>query len=142
MNSSEILERVEEALEAAGMNPDEYDILGDKIYPNRRCLKAMYTDPMTPQAAIDNTQDGDGRASGEHFNASVATLWNAITFARHQRVQVSQVAKAYIVAVLLTNAYSLFEGNQTLAQMTDVDFPNELIMPTPESYFEVAALAP
>ena len=48
----------------------------------------------------------------------------------------SQLCRTYhTVAVLLTNTYSLFYGNQSLTQFTDLDLSKDLEMPTPESHF-------
>jgi nuclease HARBI1 len=139
---SEILQRFRAALIAAGLDPNAYDISGDKIYPNVPNLVALYTSPMSDAAAAENVQDAQARVASEHMNCKIGQQWNSLKFTEKQRVQVSQVAKLFIVAVILTNAHTLLEGGQTLQQFTDPDYPNELTMPSLECYFDIAPFAP
>ena len=134
---SDIIAKFRQAIGDANMDVDDFSMLGDKIFPDVPGLHAMYSEPMNDQARLDNIQDADGRASVEHANGRMLTQWNSMAFSTHQQVQKSDLAKRFIVASVLTNAYSLLEGNQTLAQFTDPNNANELAMPTLDHYFDV-----
>jgi hypothetical protein len=62
---SNILHLWREALTQAGLDPDMFDFIADKIYAQRANCKALLSDPMTAQERIDNAIDQMLRVSVE-----------------------------------------------------------------------------
>lgn len=71
----------------------------------------------------------------EHVIGKVTENWKYITYANHLKIQLIPVARDVTVAVILTNALSLLQGNQTHAVFRNDEDPFLLEMPTLENYF-------
>ena len=123
---------------AAGLDPVDYDMLGDKLYLNAQNICRLYKEPMNDQARVDNAIDSSVRACVEWSNNCISSRWMSLAFKRRLQIQLSDVKRQAVVGAILTNAYTLLHGCQTMNNFYDVDNPLTLEMPSLEEYFEVA----
>jgi hypothetical protein len=135
--SSDILQRFRDALNNEGLNPADFDMLGDKLYMNVANLWRLYKYPMTEQAEIDNTIESEPRTMVEWVNGKISSNWKGLRFKEKQKLRLFNVGRHYIVAALLTNAHTLLLGGQTMNYMYNGEDPFRLEMPSIENYFEV-----
>jgi hypothetical protein len=134
---SNILARWHAALLGAGLNPADYDMLGDKLYMNVPNLWRLYKHPMCDQAEIDNTIESEPRTMVEWVNGKISSNWKGLQFKENLKLRLTNVGMHFIVAALLTNAHTLLLGGQTMNYMFDPDDPFRIEMPTLEDYFDV-----
>lgn len=135
--SSDVLNRFRTALIGAGLNPADFDMLGDKLYMNVPNLWRLYKQPMTEQAELDNSIDTEPRTIVEWVNGKISTNWKGLRFKEKQKIRLSNVGRHFIVAALLTNAHTLLLGGQTMNYMYNGEHPFRLEMPSLENYFEI-----
>jgi hypothetical protein len=129
---SDITNKFVDALEAAGLNSEEYAMLGDKIFVNRP--PNFLSLPLQWQE-FDNI-DSVCRTSVEWSNCKITQNWKGITYSMQMKVQLSPVAQDIVIAALLTNCHTLLRGCQTHLYFQDADNnPLLLEMPTLSSYF-------
>ena len=57
LRDSDVLNRFRLALIAAGLDPVDYDTLGDKLYVNAQNICRLYKEPMNDQARVDDAID-------------------------------------------------------------------------------------
>jgi len=115
---SNILNLWREALTQAGLDPDMFDFIADKIYAQRSNCKALLSEPMTPQERIDNAIDQMVRVPVEWGLGKMATNWKSIIYADGQKIQVRDVKRDVIIAALLTNALTILNCGQNIQFFT------------------------
>lgn len=137
LGSSNVLHRFRTALMAEGLNPADYDMLGDKLYMNVPNLWRLYKQPMTEQAEVDNTIESEPRSMVEWVNGKISSNWKGLRFKEKQKLRLFNVGRCYVVAALLTNAHTLLLGGQSMNYMYQGSDPFNLEMPSIENYFEI-----
>ena len=140
LQRSNILVRFQQACAAAGINPLEHDMGGDKIYLRLQNLVPLHRGLLNVQQRIDNIQDSQVRVSIEHFNGKVMNNWRSLSFPLGSKIQRSTVGQWVEVAMILTNAHTLLYGSQVHEYFQDPSNPLDLRMPTLESYFQRPAV--
>jgi hypothetical protein len=135
--SSNILHRFRVALINEGLNPADFDMIGDKLYIDRPNLWRLYKNPMFEQAAVDNTIESEPRTAVEWVNGRITANWKGLQFKAKQKLRLAKVGRHFIVAAVLTNAHNLLLGGQTMNQFFDINDPLRLEMPSLEDYFEM-----
>ena len=128
------------ALIAAGQNPDEFDLGGDKIYLLLPNLVPLRRGVLTPQHQLDNTQDSSVRVSHEHVHGKIINNWRALSFSHGLKIQLSKVSKWIEVGMILTNALTLLYGSQQHEFFQNPASPLDLRMPTIEDYFGLPSI--
>lgn len=133
---SGIKTRIENMLLSNNMNLNEFSWIGDKIFKDRLpCFHAMLRVYEDEEDEIYDQIDSIARTEMEHVIGKVTENWKYITYSNHLQIQLKPVARDITVAVILTNALSLLQGNQTHTVFRNDENPFLLEMPTLENYF-------
>jgi hypothetical protein len=125
-------------MNAAGLDPDEYAYLGDKIYENHppSWLALLKNPPVAPNPAEHfESIESTCRTSAEWGNSKLTENWKALTFEYKNKIQMSAVGRDVIVAALLTNCLVLLHGSQTREFFADPLNACSLQMPSLQAYF-------
>ena len=97
LRDSDILNRIRLALVAAGLDPVDYDMLGDKLYVNAQNICRLYKEPMNDQARVDNAIDSSVRTCVEWSNNCISSRWMSLAFKRRLQIQLSDVKRQVLI---------------------------------------------
>jgi hypothetical protein len=103
-------------------------LLGDKAYRGLPYIVGLYSKPaggvLDPPEAAFNRQAASIRISVEQIFGRKAVLWRGLTW-RHNLMMGNQAVGAYhMVAILLTNCLTCFEGGNQISERFELSPPS------------------
>lgn len=102
--------KFESMLQRNNMGLNDFTNIGDKIFVDRPpCFYAMIRNPENDEDELLNKIDSCLRTQIENVIGKVTENWKSITYANRLKIQLAPVAQDITVAVILTNALSLWQ---------------------------------
>ena len=103
-------------------NGQDLCIYGDPAYPLRIHLQAPFRGNVTPAQREFNKSMSEVRIVVEWIFGEIDSYFAFLDFKKNQKIQLSAVAKMYIVSALLTNARCCLYKSKT-SKIFDLDPP-------------------
>ena len=89
-----------------------YHLFGDKAYIHQRHVMSPYVGYVSKRESRFNKQMSSARIAVEHGFGRTQNLWMANAFKQQLKMDLQPVGDLYRVAILLTNCYTCFRGNE------------------------------
>lgn len=132
LQQSGVLERLDQAFKKKSRG---YHLFGDKAYIHQRHVMSPYVGWTSKKNQRFNRQMSSARVTVEHGFGRTQNLWISNAFKQQLEMGLQPVGELYRVAVLLTNCYTYFRGNEDAARF-------QMRPPTIHQYLDVLAQHP
>ena len=92
--------------------PRRYHLFGDKAYIHQRHVMSPYIGLVSERKLRFNRKMASARVTVEHGFGRTQNLWMSNTMKQQIKMGLQPVGDLYRVAILLTNCYTCFRGNE------------------------------